>query len=175
MNIKQKKERLELLESISTFQRSDQEHDEIAQLKDDIVLMKEDFEPTEEEKKEQDSNQVIKEEPKLAKRSIVEFLIDKIRERQDKPVKQRVYKEGIISKLITRIKGKDATWEEIQQLKLNAIRARLKKDIAMSNAKIRELKYERFNPVLGLFNGQETKKSTRKKTKEPGNDLMDIL
>ena len=179
MNIEQKKQRLELLESIPSLQRSDQEQEEIEQLKDDIVLMKEDFEPTEEEKVEQDSSQTVQEESGRAKRSIAEFLIDKIRERQGKPVKQRVNKPSVISKIITKLKGKDATWDEIQQLKLNAIRARLKKDIAMSNAKVKELKYQRIDSILGMMGGQEPRKAnrrtTRNKAKEPKDDLMDMF
>lgn len=79
----------------------------------------------------------------------------------DKKQKLTIYEKFIKPKL----KGKPMTWDEVQQLKLEAMGTRLKRHIAEDKAKMRQAKSDRFNAIFGMVTGKGTEtKSTTKRT-----------
>ena len=76
-----------------------------------------------------------------------------------KPVKETKHKRTLFEVIKNRIIEKPATLEEIEQLKLNAVRARLKADIAKSKAVAKQSKP---NP-LSLFIAPASKEPQHKK------------
>ena len=105
-------EKLSRIRKISQIQfPSDQELEEKARLEDEVDLIY----------KEETNTKPFKEtEVKLGEGKA--FVIT-----------TKKQKKSLLSILIVKLKKKPATWEEIQQLKLEKIRAELKRDISVAN------------------------------------------
>lgn len=91
-------------------------------------------------------------------KKLVETPIDNPEEKK----KMTIYEKYIKPKL----GGKPATWDEIQQLKLEAMKARLKTHIAKDKAQQRQFKADRINSIFGMVTGRGTESNTAKKNKK---------
>jgi len=96
--------------------------------------------------------------PKREKKTILQYLIQKIRENQGIPNSSSpgTKKKTILQAVIEHVKEKPATDEEIQQLRLEAEKYRLKADIAKSKVTISGTKGENFG-LGGSYGNQEDK------------------
>ena len=130
MKIGEKQERLNYLNRQKAL--SDDEFEEKLQLEEDLRLLTE---------KEQFSNPKLEKmstEPKQEKKSIGQVLFKFIKEK---------------------LKEKPVTPEELQELKMQAVKYRLKADIANSKEKIRDHKSKQFEKLLGGFGIDDKRKS----------------
>jgi len=98
--------------------------------------------------------------PRREKKTILQWAISKIKENQGIPETTnhdpRQEKKSILQAVIEHMKEKPATVEEIQQLRLDAEKYRLKADIAKSKAVISGSKGSKFS-LGGSYNNQEDK------------------
>lgn len=122
---------------------SDEEIAEIEKLQEEIELEK--------NPKPRAKPNPYHEEPEESrqKRTIFEFAADKIREKRGLPRSERKPKKGLGSLVWEKIKGKPVTIEEIEQLKLKAVKARLQADIAKNKAVRDKARGESLNNIFG--------------------------
>ena len=144
MNIEDKQERLKELRKIQF--PSDQEVQEIEQLEEELNMI------------HQEETQVFKEtniDLGTGKGIII-------------PIKKR--KRSLLEIILEKVKSKPATFEEIQQLKLDKQRAELKRDIAKAN-------YDRKNPGGKRKEPKSSSKSNtiEKEFKSKPQDFRDMI
>lgn len=147
MNIQEKIKQLERLDKIPY--PSDQEIDERIKIKEEIDIMMNENKP---EITIQETVQTKPVELKKQKRTLYEVIQD-YRKRKKEEHK--------------------ATWDEIQQLKLEAIKERLKKDIAVSKSKQREMKRERMNSILNMVSIKPAENQPKKKPRASKTEQTD--
>lgn len=162
MSFTEKKKRLSELKKIEF--PSDQEIDEITLLEEEIAMEYNEFRYKEENPQVKEE---IKEEPRM-KRTIFEFVADKIREKQGKQVKDRKRdpkKQSIITKVIALTKEKPVTQAELDELKKQVIKYRLKADIAKHKEIIHKSKGGKMDTLNALFgDGDKGSKSSSRKS-----------
>jgi len=102
---------------------------------------------------------------------------DQIKKEEPKKKKQTIFEKFIKP----RLQGKKATWDDIQQLKLEAMKAKLEMHIAEAKARKRQLKTDRLNSILSMVTGGRNESSTKKKKKldngssRDDDDLRDLI
>lgn len=99
--------------------------------------------------------------------------------KQDQPELKKK-KMTIYEKFIKpRLKGKPMTWDEVQQLKLEALGTRLKRHIAEDKAKMRKAKADRLNSIFSMVTGERNSSRTttksKKGSKKEDDDLHSLL
>ena len=167
MNLEDKKEKLRELKKIDF--PNDQEYNEMERLESEIALEYEDSIPIQAKNIEKNMEQ-------KDKRTVFEFLADKIKEKQGKNVANRdPNRKSIIIKIgsgiVHAIKEKPVTDQEIYELKRKVLKYRLKADIAKSKAIINNSKTGKLAVLEKLF--LDEKKPSRRsnsRTKYETND-----
>lgn len=99
-----------------------------------------------------------------------ENIITNLKAMEIKPKRKRTLYEVLREKF----KEKPATYEEIHQLKLDAIRARLQADIAKSKAKKREYKKARIDSILSMVTAKSSETKKKKKSNNKQDDTDDL-
>lgn len=173
MTIEDKRKELRELRKIEF--PSDQEFERIEQLESEIALEYEEPRIVIPEKKVDNTPSEPKE-----KRTVFEFVADKIREKRGKKSKQRdPNRKDVLSKIGSAIGKKvfeqPVTDQELYELKRKVIKYRLKADIANSKAKINRSKTGKLTVLEKLFvdDRRSTSRSKSRKSKARDFDFDD--
>ena len=180
MSKESKQTELKLLHSI--IHPSDQELSRIEELEEDLKIINqlEQLNITDKMINEKPKQELKLQPIEKQNRTLFEYIIDYFRKRKGLPPKDRPIKQGVLGKIMTRIyrhyKPLPATYDEIQQLKLNAKRASLKKSIAEDEAEIKRLKPSLIRSILGTNDNISTKKRSKgKNSNDDSDDLRDLI